>query len=334
MRRRRLLWCSVAALGIATASTGTANAQKLAGPVTRSIVVKTLPRLPGVPVVHEGKRFLTDATGRARVFYKTYAKKGNVSGDILNDLTVPETEITPGTRVEMNRVNASRRVITLNVYYLIGLEYRDLQGDPIPYDQVRETSVKSRTGERVIFKGDEQRWLHGSRVVAFGPRLVNKIIDYQVEEALVDGTSVVRRGQQRFVPKQVGGGNRTSVELLFYSVRFSAHDALFKFGTGAGINLEYPDGEIHRIPFGDQSQVTVAALPRGDYNVTVNAAGKSFKRPVSVSRNQVVELEVLSWLDLAFGGGVLLLIALALLVARRPRLRRLPRRRQRAKTHA
>jgi hypothetical protein len=74
--------------------------------------------------------------------------------------------------------------------------------------------------------------------------------------------------------------------------------------------------------FGENAEVTIPALPRGDYRVKVEAPGFSPYIPISITRDQEASLEVLSYFDVAVlvvgVGGV----TVALLVARRPRLRR------------
>ena len=44
--------------------------------------------------------------------------------------------------------------------------------------------------------------------------------------------------------------------------------------------------------------MTLRALPRGDYRVAVDAWGLSGEQPLSITRDQVVELRVLSYLDI------------------------------------
>ena len=137
---------------------------------------------------------------------------------------------------------------------------------------------------------------------------------------------VVNRGQQKLRPQ---GDGSLAVQLLFYSAHFSAQDALFKTRIGSGINLQHPDGVWESYPFDANGEVTVDKLPRGDYVVTVDAPGRSFARPVSVSRDQVVDLEVLSYLDIALVMGGVTFLAMSLLLIGRPHMigavrRRLP----------
>ena len=83
--------------------------------------------------------------------------------------------------------------------------------------------------------------------------------------------------------------------------------------------LTYPDGSHERIPFAVNAEVTVAALPRGNYKVSVEGAGTSFTRPLTLSKNQSVDLQMLSYLDVAVVFGALVLVAGGLLVFGRRR---------------
>jgi uncharacterized membrane protein YccC len=88
---------------------------------------------------------------------------------------------------------------------------------------------------------------------------------------------------------------------------------MFGGGIGKGIDLQYPDGTVRHIPFGRDHAVTVDDLPRGDYHVTVVGGGLKMARPVSISRNQTADLDVISFLDVAVVGSALGLLAIVIL---------------------
>jgi hypothetical protein len=136
----------------------------------------------------------------------------------------------------------------------------------------------------------------------------------------------VHRAQWRFRPLST---RRLKVPLLLYALRFTSADALFGKPIGTAVLLTHPDGRTTRLPLHD-GVAEAAGLPRGAYRVRVEARGYSFEHPVALSRNQLVDMQVISLLDVAVVGGALGAIALALLLIGRPRLRRrllpLPRR--------
>jgi hypothetical protein len=153
-------------------------------------------------------------------------------------------------------------------------------------------------------------------------KLVRRPVYHSVQRVIVDGSNVINRGQQRFFPVRE---RRPQIQLLFFSARFRARDALFGFPVGSAVRLEYPNGRRERFEFGSDSELTLDSLPRGDYEVDVEGAGVSFSRPLSLSRNQDLELEVVTWLDFAAALLLLTAIVLGLLLIGRPRLvRRVP----------
>ena len=135
---------------------------------------------------------------------------------------------------------------------------------------------------------------------------------------MVDGSNVVNRGQQRFVP---GKQRDVSISVLFFQATFSVRDTLFGFPLGSAIRLRFPDGRVRRYPLANGASLQLPALARGQYEVSVDARGFSFTQPVSLSRDQRVALRVTSYLDVALLGGAIGAILLGLLLVRRPRLR-------------
>jgi hypothetical protein len=111
------------------------------------------------------------------------------------------------------------------------------------------------------------------------------------------------------------------VPLLFYSASFEVDDALLGFPVGSAIELRYPDGTVRRHELDGDGRVTLPALARGTYDVSVDGPGYSFTRPVSVTKDQQMTLQVVSYLDLLIAAGAFLATVFGLLLARRPALR-------------
>jgi hypothetical protein len=70
--------------------------------------------------------------------------------------------------------------------------------------------------------------------------------------------------------------------------------------------------------------VLIPALPRGTYQVTIQGAGKAFRTPVALSKAQVAEFKVITWLDMAAIGFFAVLFSVGLVVIGRPHLLRAP----------
>jgi hypothetical protein len=81
---------------------------------------------------------------------------------------------------------------------------------------------------------------------------------------------------------------------------------------GTHLQLVYPDGTERREKL-SAGQVRLENLARGSYQARVDGAAISFLRPVALSRNQYVDLRVVSYLDLAVLAGLAVAAAAGLL---------------------
>jgi hypothetical protein len=310
-----------AALTLAVALTACALLPAASQARSAPYKVRTIPPVAGVPFHFQGKVVRTDSHGRLvlhPVGLKTDEVKQNVS--------IADRWLGPDHIARFDRW-FGRNIVTLNNFYRLSFSFRDLGGNSVDPNAVSSITLKSRTGVRTTLTKDKSAWLQGSRVVPFSGELVSKDIDFQVERAFVDGTNVVNRAQQRFRPRTT---RSLSVRLLFYRLKVVTRDALFGFHAGEAVELRYPSGRMVTRDLKD-GQVVLPSLPRGTYNLKVKASGVSFTRPVSVSRNQEVELKVVSWLDMLLALGAIVALAVGLAVIRRPELaHRLRLRRRRA----
>jgi hypothetical protein len=96
---------------------------------------------------------------------------------------------------------------------------------------------------------------------------------------------------------------------------------MFHFPIGKGIELTYPDGRKQEFLFdSSNAEITIPSLARGSYSARIIGAGGSAPpTPVHLSRDQGVELLMLSYLDMAVIVGIPLLIALLFFFIGRPR---------------
>jgi hypothetical protein len=145
--------------------------------------------------------------------------------------------------------------------------------------------------------------------------LVNKELYWSVSRVVVDGGDVVNRSQQVFLPEQ---SQEWTITLLFYRVQVVGRDMLFGSLAGSGVAIQKPDGSVAKVPFAN-GKATLPSLARGSYAVHIYGPGASFTRPLSISKDQLVEIEVISPVDLGLIVSLLVLIALSLLVVGRRR---------------
>ena len=95
---------------------------------------------------------------------------------------------------------------------------------------------------------------------------------------------------------------------------------MFRFPIGKGIELTYPDGHMEEFFFdAENAEVVITGLARGSYSARIIGAGGSAPpTPVHLSRDQNIELLMLSYLDIALIIGIPFIIALAFFLIGRP----------------
>jgi hypothetical protein len=327
MRRRSRAWLAALVIcspGSCAVWPDGAAAQDGPRPGLQRLTLHTVPRVAGVRVRVRGVVHRTDARGRVTLDVRTFHQvrrthKGRLA---FAPPEVLPTRVAGGVETRFDRFYDRGRIIALSLYVTAGAEFIDLQGGTVPVSRVGVVTLKSRLGVRVRFKSGESVRLHASRAVTFRDGVRSKPIEYAVESVTVDGANVVNRAQQRFFPLRA---RHLTIPLLLYSARFSARDAIFGFPLGSAVELVYPSGRVVRVPLhgGDGRAI---ALPRGEYRVRVAGSGFSFERPLALSRDQTVALEVVSYLDVAAVLGGTLALAVGLVLVRRPLVRRRLRR--------
>lgn len=292
--------------------------------------VKTVPKVAGARVAADGNVTRTNKRGRAALRVPHFRRMDK-------RLNLPSTRIGKHTRVYLDRVlgnpahgvSGKPVVVGLNTERLVSWDFT-ARGRKWPASDVESMELKSSTGQIVILEGkDVQRpiWLHASRTQQTPKGLVSKDLYWTIRSVVVDGAEVVNRGQQKFFPTQ---SVQWTIDLLFYRVEFSGTDLLFGGYAGEGIEVTGPDGVTIREPFVN-GMASLDNMPRGSYDVRVYGTGISFLRPLGVSKDQIVEIEVITRFDVGVIAGVVGLTAISLvLVGRRHHIirlgRRLPRR--------
>jgi hypothetical protein len=318
----------VRALAAATVLLAAALALPATAHAGSSLQVVTVPKVPGARFVVDGQTFVADGTGIA---YLPASAVGSTQKPEALDV-----RLKSGVRAQFARWYGSaasgRLRATYNIYYRIRPTFFDLHRTNVADDLVSSATVRSSIGVRYTIKPGRSQWLQGGRVVPLNGSLEPKEIYYTFERVVVAGANVVNNGQQKFFPSELAASSRSAdalipVELLFYQARFRARDAFFGFAIGDRIRLRWPNGRVEKYPIGDAGNVSIPALPRGEYRVAVEGPGLSLSGPVTLSKNQDIEVALLSYIDigvvaavaLAFGLGLPLTTRRHLLARVRPR---------------
>jgi hypothetical protein len=282
------------------------------------LVITTVPPVANFPVVLDGVRTLTDGAGQAHFDAEV------TDEDLSERVEKTEETLTIGGHqvlVRTDRIYPSRTapLLALDLSYLVSFRFLGIDGSPMEASSIDRFVLKSETGEIAEISPDEPAWLQGSRVIKRTGLMEVKNLSWSVQRVDYAGTNVVNASQQRFLPAEK---QDIDVGLLFFGLGVEIHDAIYGFSHGGSVELVYPDGKARRFDLDASGRLTLAALPRGDYTLTILASGPKMSRPLAVSRDQSVELAFYSWLDIATVLGAILAVALGLLWIGRVRRRR------------
>ncbi len=290
------------------------------------LTVETVPPVANATFSLDGQTFVTDAEGLAQI---DIAEPGTYQ---LQALDVTDIQVSEDTHVTFSRWGGSafqpeQTIEALGDLHVqagfatshrVGLSFIDLDENEVSATRVTSVTLKRSDGSYHTFEDSEPQWLQATRIVRRREGLEASPLLYSVESVMVDGASIVNRYQQRFY---VEPEDTWEIQLLFYSANIRAFDAIFGFPIGQGVNLEYPDGRVEQLQFGEDGEVYQSSLARGLYRLQVTGVtGISPVTPMALTRDQVVELKVLSALDIGVGVGLGITLAVGLLLYGRPRL--------------
>jgi hypothetical protein len=280
--------------------------------------IQTTPPVPGAKFTFAGVTVTADPSGIATMEITPVQRlvlRDNRAEQL--QIATPTVDVRQGMRAQFTgwfkdgvyRAGVESQTATFEFDYLTSFNFANLKGRVVAPSLMSSMQLQSSVAETVDIESADPVWLQGTQIVTGGNGPESKDIFYKINRVVVAGSNVVNSAQQRFVPSQQ---QVTTVKLLFYSARFVATDAMFGGGIGKGIDLQYPDGKVRHIPFARGHAVTVDDLPRGDYHVTVVGGGLRMARPVSISRNQEADLDVITFLDVAVVGIALVVLALVI----------------------
>jgi hypothetical protein len=318
--RLRAVYPGISSIGVNSAI---ADVNMIFEPARAAIY--TVPPVPGLKFRLNEKTYVADQNGIANIEVNT---SGVVTLEVLpiEQETLPsnirmafarwnDNVFTPKRQVYFPR--ARRLEVGFTVSYLVDQEFYNMEGQPVDPNRIDSITVRG-VGNTFSFDGAGPIWLPANRLTRrIGERLESEEILYYFREIIVDGANVVNKSEQRF---HIRPGDVWPVQVLLYSARFSARDAMFRFPVGKGIELTYPDGHTERFLFDSgQAEVVVPSLARGSYIARITGAGGSAPpTPVHLSRDQAIELLMLSYLDIALILGIPFLIALIFFFIGRP----------------
>lgn len=294
--------------------------------------IRTVPAIPNALFTLDGKDYRTQSNGilviRAR-------NLDNLSGRLHPRLAHGGPNVLYRFRVWRGHVNGppgrrhgdpyptKRLSATYDVYYRVHFSFVDAHGKRPP-DAVQQVVLRASTGVVDKFTPTgapvQARWIWGRRVITNSNSLLVKTVYWVVEDVTVDGSNVVNSSQQKLIPAEEAS-KTYPVRLIYHGAVIRTHDALFGMNAGSKVQVRFPNGVIHTYPL-SHGRLSLPNLPRGNYDVKPVGFGISFWSPVELSRNQVIDQRIISYLDLAVIAILVGGVAFALAAARRPALRR------------
>jgi hypothetical protein len=341
----RRAWIGAGAIVLAALALAHASQARAAG---LTLTVKAVPALQGLDFTVDGHRYTTPKSGVVAI---------PIAAGTHRVVALPWRHTDRGVRVDFYRwsddnfdqartltVDRSRALeVGYSVSYRRGLSFFDCvrlenrdgcrgRSRPVAPSRVTSVTLVNSLGEKFELSSKERAWLEGVRVARRLNGLEETLITYSVMEVMVGGSDVVNQAQQRFYlakPTKTFEGQALlpvaaktfRIRLSLYDAHFTTHDLLMRGPIGKVLQLTYPDGRLRDVPL-DNGEVTLHSMPRGLYQVKVKTrAGIPMQVPVSLSKNQDMQLKVISYADVGGSFLVFALISIVLVTARRPALR-------------
>jgi hypothetical protein len=284
--------------------------------------VETVPAVAGITFQMDGQLFVSGQDGTASI-------NVNHAGQyrlqvILDQYKDPSQQVQFG-RWGIDTYQTYRYVqvpsdtivqVGLNVNHKINLKFVDLDGYTVDPSRITSISIRSIQGDDFTLKPGDTPWLPASRTARYQTGLEKTDLLYSVNSVIIDGSNVVNSAQQRFYAK---ADDTWSISLLLYSLHVTARDALLASPTGKSVELVFPNGQSVYYPLDKSGRLDVHALARGIYHVNLlGTNGLGTSTPVALSRNQVVNLNIITKMDIVAFGFVSAGFAMGMVIYGRP----------------
>ena len=289
------------------------------------LAIYTVPPVPGVSFKLNHKIYTSDENGVVDLAVNT---SGIYSLEVL---PIEDDNLPANTQLEFERWNDNVFTSTRKIYfprtrrleagfivnYQMNQQFFDSSGGLVDPKRVSFMEIRG-IGNTYTLNAAGPVWLPSNRLTRrVGERLESQEILYYFRDVTIDGANVINRSEQRF---HIRPDDTWALQVLLYSIRFTARDAMFHFPIGKGIELTYPNGSVEKFMFEPGThQIVISALARGSYSARIIGTGGSAPpTPIYLSRDQDAELLMLSYLDIALIIGIPLAIALAFFFIGRP----------------
>ncbi len=326
----RRFFIAIACTGVLVAGiVATATPSSAATPGLRPLTIQTVPALPGVAFVLDGRVLTTGRDGAVRTTTTTAEREALVR-DPDAHLRVAKSPILvrAGVRASFgrwdvagyrfDRTNKSGQLLlaAFNLEYLTNFRFTNPEGAVVDPDRLGAMELETSSGTSIKLARPAPIWLLGTYIEVVAGHVRVHETEYKIASVLSRGNNVVHRGEQSFAPSH---RQAVTVNVLFFTMRLDVRDAFFGRAVGSTIDIRFADGSSTAYALHD-GRVVVPDLPRGDYTIDVRASGLNTTRHVSISRSSKMTIAVFSLLDITIViSGVLVVAAVILVTALRRR---------------
>jgi hypothetical protein len=325
-------WAAVAVIACALALTvaAPARAQATSAVAARIVTlhVYTVPAEPGVKLLFDGQPVTTDAAGVA-VINTPYRLTGHTltlvrpewtseGGRIQTKFTVwrsplSEQKHSPTlTHLVLRRNHAIQ--LGFRVSYQVNFSFVTTNNTSVPSSRISGVELRADGGYISSVNGGRTIRLLGVQPVLQAGTLVAHSVNYTLQDVVVDGSNVVSAGQQHLSPTRQ---QSAKFVLPLRQLTITAHDRIFGMHTGRTAVVTYPDGRRVSYRFDPAHQVVLTGLARGHYQVHIDGGGFLTSQAVVLSRNQIVNMPILTWPDIITVIVVLAIVAAAAVMRQR-----------------
>jgi hypothetical protein len=294
-------------------------------PVAGTVRVTTVPSTPNVQFDLNGTSMTSGPNGIA---VASVANLNRVKDDLELASSEAGDNVVSGLRVSKVRSHALHErhlIAALDVRRAVQLRFVDSRGAAVPATAIRDIQLAAGSGIGTTLVGAEvtaPALLLTEVATRVGNDWGSRPVTYSLSSVNIADSNAVFTGRQRFAP--LTDGATWTVHLAVFQMQLTVRDALFGSRIATRTVITRPDHTRLTTQVGSSAPQVISGMVRGLYTVEIDSAVVGGTTSVLVSRDEPVELRVITLLDtvvIALAGAILLPagIIVGILVTRRRR---------------
>jgi hypothetical protein len=274
-----------------------------------TVEIATVPATPGVVFLLEGASITTgnDGTAQAPIGdLNSVDRRLTLDTPTAGPLTVSVLRVT---KRKPGAIGHRRLLVALSTHRSVSLRFTDLSGQTVAAQRINSVRLQGH-GHSVIVAGVQVRT--PVSLLAGVATQVNAVwqprkITYAVSSVVLDGSDAVFAGKQRFDPMS----STWVIKLSVFDITVTAHDALFGNRIASHAVVTRPNGTRYPVLIGTGAPTVMDSMVRGFYDLSIDRAALGSRSTMLVSRDDVLDVHVITTLDVI----VIAIVGLALTVA-------------------